>query len=70
MSNHVVITALETLHQTIDQFETTLTQFQTTKHGQQADLFSQIERARDQNQQLKKDLDLAISQLEAVLNHA
>lgn len=65
-----VITALETLHKNLDGLEKTLAQFQTSKQGQQSDLFRDVERARDQNQALKKELDSVITQLEGVLTNA
>jgi hypothetical protein len=65
-----VITALETLNKNLDGLEKTLAQFQASKQGQQSDLFRDIERARDQNQALKKELDSVITQLEGVLTDA
>jgi seryl-tRNA synthetase len=65
-----VITALETLNKNLDGLEKTLAQFQASKQGQQSDLFRDVERARDQNQALKKELDSVITQLEGVLTDA
>ena len=65
-----VITALETLNKNLDGLEKTLAQFQASKQGQQSDLFRDVERARDQNQALKKELDSVITQLVGVLTDA